>query len=54
MKTLKSCCGGPFCAFGLCCLLLHYSLSVLGRRVRIGPIATHLDLAYAQTMPLFC
>ena len=46
-------CGGPFCTFGLGCLLLHCGPSVLGRRVRTGLIATHLGPAYAQTMPPF-
>ena len=35
-------------------LLLHWGLSVLGRGVRTDPIATHLDPACAQTIPLFC
>ena len=34
-------------------LLLHWGLSVLGRRVRTGPIATHFDPACAQTIPFF-
>ena len=46
-------CGGPFWDVRLGYLLLHWGLSVLGRRVRTGPIATHLGPACAQTMPIF-
>ena len=38
-----------FCDCGLACLLPHYGPKVLGRRVRIGSIATHLRPACAQT-----
>ena len=46
-------CGGPFCTFGLGCILLHCGPSVLGRRVRISSIATHFGPTYTQTMPPF-
>ena len=46
-------CGGPFWDVGLGCLLQHWDPSVLSKRVRTGPITTHLGPACAQTMLFF-
>ena len=42
-------CDGPFWDCGLGYLLPHYGPKVLDRKVRIGPIATYLEPACAQT-----